>query len=207
MRSILTVTTAASELYLLTEAEAREASGITSGENDKVLNFRKRSAAIITSACNVRAAGAQPATLLLETLQETFRLEESADVLTLARRPIVEIVSVVEDGVTLDATDYETDASVGALRRLCSDYPDWWPPYKIVVSYRAGWATVPEPLKMAAMKLVTLLKAESARDPNMREVEIPGVMRKVYWVSPNDDPLVSAEIDELLKDYRNPTFA
>jgi hypothetical protein len=207
MRSLLTVTNAASELYLLTEAEAREACGIASGQDAKILDFRKRSAAIITSACNVRAAGAQPPTLLLETLTETFRLTETAEGLILARRPIVEVVSVVEDAVTLDGTDYQTDAAAGSLMRLCSDYPAWWAPCKIVVSYRAGWATVPEPLKLAAMKMVTLLKAESARDPNLKEVEIPGVSRKVYWVSPNDDPLVSAEIDDLLKDYRNPVFA
>jgi hypothetical protein len=207
MRSLLTVTTAANELYLLTEAEAREASGIASGQDDKILNFRKRSAAIITSACNVRAAGAQPATLLLETLSETIRLDEAMEEITLARRPIVEVVSIVEDAVTLVTTDYEIDAALGSLRRLSSDYPAWWMPCKIVVAYRAGWATVPENLKLAAMRMVTLLKAESSRDPNLKEVEIPGLIRKTYWVSPNDDPLVSAEIDELLKDFRNPLFA
>lgn len=207
MRSLLTVTTAASELYLLTEAEAREACGIASGDNDKILNFRKRSAAIITSACNVRADGATPPTLRLETLTETFRLQETRDGIALARRPVVEIVSIVEDGVTLEATDYETDSAVGEVRRLCSDYPAWWAACKIVVSYRAGWAAVPEPLKLAAMKLVTLLNAESARDPNLKSVDIPGVIRKDFWVSPNDDPLVSSEIHDLLKDYRNPLFA
>lgn len=207
MNSILSVTAAADDPLLLTEAEARAATGIASGQNDKILLVRKFATAAITSRCYLRAAGATAPTLRLETFSEQFRLECPAESLILSRRPLIEIVSAVEDGVTLAATDYEMNPSTGMLMRLCSDYPAWWMPCKITIAYRAGWATVPDNLRNAAMKLCTLLSAEAARDPNLKSIEIPGVVRKDYWVSPNDDPLISAEIQDLLGDYVNPAMA
>jgi hypothetical protein len=207
MQSILTVTAAAGDPLLLTEAESRSATGIASGQNDKILLVRKFVTAAIVSRCNLRAAGVATKTLRLETYSEQFRLECAVETLILARRPLVEIVSVVEDGVTLETADYEMNPSSGTLLRLCSDYPAWWAPCKITVAYRAGWATVPDNLRNAAMKLCTLLSAESGRDPNLKSIEIPGVVRKDYWVSPSDDPLISAEIHDLLGDFINPAMA
>lgn len=207
MRSILTVTTEAASLLLLTDAELRRATGVASGQDEAHAALNKQIAAALTSRCNVRAYGAQPPTLRLETLSESFRLDCPSEQLILARRPIVEIVSVTEDGVAVSASDYEIDAAQGIVIRLCSDYPAWWSASKIVVAYRAGWETVPDNLRNAAMKLATVLWSEGGRESNLRSIDIPGVESREYWVGPSDDPLISSEIEDLLGDYINPAMA
>jgi hypothetical protein len=203
VRSILTVTTAASDLALLTMAELRQATGIATGQDNKLSALGRGIAAAITSHCNVRAAGATPATLRLETLSEVLRLDCPLDRLILARRPIVEIVSVVEDLETVEAEDYEIETGPGFLHRLNDDDPVWWSADKITIAYRAGWETVPENLRNAAMKLATALSAESGRDPSLKAIDIPGVESRQYWVGPADDPLINREIEDLLRDYTN----
>lgn len=207
MRPILTVTTAATDLLLLTEAEARQATGKASGDDAKILQLRKAVSAAITSRCNVWASGAVPPTLRLETLSQQDRLECPLEQIRLVRRPVIEITSATENGTALASTDYELESSTGLLRRLCSDYPSWWCPPKVVVTYRAGWATVPENLRSAAMKLATVVWTEAGRASGLKSVEIPDVITEEYWVGPSDDPLFSKEIEDLLADYINPLQA
>lgn len=208
MRSLLTITTAATDLALLTEAELRQATKVESGRTADLTALGRRVASVLTSRCNVRAVGAATPTLRLETISETFRLDCPQEQLILARRPAVEVVSVVEDSVTLTAdVDFETDASAGTLRRLCSDYPAWWSASKIVAVYRAGWETVPDNLRQAALKMAGLLWFEDGRDANLRSIDIPGVESREYWVGPKDDPLIPSEIEDLLGDYINPAMA
>lgn len=208
MRPILTVTTAASDLMLLTEAEARQAIPNGAAAPDtQVLQLRKSVSAAITSRCNVWASGATAPTLRLETLSQQNRLYCPVEQIRLVRRPVIEIVAVTEDAVAVDSINYELDAATGLLRRLCSDYPSWWCASKIVIAYRAGWATVPENLRSAAMKLATVVWTEATRDSGLKSIEIPDVITKEYWVGPSDDPLFSREIEELLADYINPLQA
>lgn len=203
-RSILTVTTAATDLTLLTMAELRQATGIATGQDDKLNALGRGIAAAITSHCNVRSAGVTPPTLRLETLTEVFRPDCPLDQLILARRPLVSITSVVEDLVTVETTDYEMDAGLGLLHRLTDDYRAWWSASKITVVYTAGWSSVPENLRNAAMKLATALTASEGQDPALRSLTIPGVIAKEWWVSEADNPLLSREIEDLLGDYINP---
>lgn len=207
MRPILTVTTPATDLLLLTEAEARQAAGVASGKDDEILQLRKAVSAAITSRCNVWASGAVPPTLRLETLSQQTRLDCAVEQIRLVRRPVIEIISVTEDATAVVSTDYELDAGTGLLRRLCSDYPSWWAASKIVVAYRAGWASVPENLRAAAMRFATVVWSEAGRDSGLKSITIPDVISKEYWVGPVDDPLFSREIEELLGDYVNPAWA
>lgn len=208
MRPILTVTTAATDLLLLTEAEARLATGVATGRDAEILQVRKSVSAAITSRCNVWASGATAPTLRLETLSQQNRLECPVEQIRLVRRPVIEVLTVTEDSVAVVSTDYELDAATGLLRRLCSDYPSFWfACNKVVVTYSAGWATVPENLKAAAAKLATVVWSEAGRDVGLKSIEIPDVISKEYWVGPSDDPLFTREIDELLADYINPAVA
>lgn len=208
MQSILTVTTAATDIALLTEAELRQAIGSPSASTPDVLALGRRVAAALTSHCNVRAVGAATPTLRLETLTEVFRLGCPIEELVLARRPIVEIVSVTEDTLTVDSGDYEvSNAGAGFLRRLCSDYPAWWSACKITVVYRAGWQTVPDNLRSAAMKQAAAFWSEGAKvDQGLKRESIPGVIDREWWVGPSDDPAVAREVEDLLADYINPTI-
>jgi hypothetical protein len=87
------------------------------------------------------------------------------------------------------------------LYRLVDDNRVLWCASKVVIVYVAGWAAVPPDLKAAAKKLVTALWSESTRDPNLkRERSEFGELE--YWVPPTTDPLLSAEIQDLLRPYR-----
>lgn len=211
MDPILSVTTAATDLTLLTIAERRAAVGLTDNSKDPELKtLEERVAARIAHVCNVATAGTTPPTLREETLTETFRLDglsRGPHELVLARLPIVSVTSVVEDGTTLVAADYEILSAAGLLRRLSSGNPDRWETAKITVVYKAGWATVPAGLKLAAERLMRNYWYDGSRDPAVRSVEIPGVRTVNYWVGASSDPDIPAEILDLLQPFINPAFA
>lgn len=207
---MLVVSSAASNTSILTLAERRAAVGVSDVNRDEELvTLGARVDAAICSYCNVAAGGVAVPTLRAETLTETIRIPQvSADrprsKLVLARRPIISITSVVEDGTTLAATGYEINSAHGILLRLDGDDNEsLWYGAKIVVVYRAGWATVPDNLKLAAAKLCILFWAEGTRDPNLKRVETAGIGSREYWVSPASDPLIPDEVAQLLAPYRN----
>jgi hypothetical protein len=204
---MLTVTTAASDLSLLSLAELRAAAGVTDASQDAALTaLGARVAAAITAECRVAAGGVVPPTLRHETLTETFRLRSSVESLILSRRPVTAITSVTEgDDDPLTVADYEFDAASGLLYRLDGDDARtcWSSCNKVVAVYTAGWATVPEDLKLAASKLVTVFWLETARDPNLRRVSVAGISEREYWVAPSSDPAMPAEVIDLLRPYMN----
>ena len=202
---MLTVTTQATDRSLLTLAELRSAVGVSDGSHDaKLIALGGRLESTIANACRVASDGITPPTFRLETLTETFRLEDNRKQLLLSRRPIVSVTSVVENGEDILAANYEIDAGGGLLSKLSSDYPTCWSFGKIVVAYSAGWATVPDDLKLAASKLAGVLWSEGERvDPTLRSESIPGVIDRAWWVGPTDDPLIPEEIRQLLAPYMN----
>lgn len=210
-RSILTVTTEATDRSLLTVQDLRSATGISSGSDAELAELGRRVSASIVRACHVRAGGATPPTLRKETLTETFRLDSPREALILSRRPIVSVTSVTEDDTDVLTTDeYETNDSSGILRRLCSSYPyqpTCWPHCcKITVVYVAGWETVPDDLRLAGSMLAASLSASTGRDPNVKRIYIHGVEEREYWVPPTTDPLVTQEVLDLLGPYINSTI-
>lgn len=197
---MFTVTSAASDRSLLTEAEARAAIGNPTAD---VAALIARVSAAITRACRVVAAGAVPPTLRLEAVQDQFRLKSHQRALVLSRRPVVSIGSLVENDVTLvEETDFEVDAAAGLLVRLSGDTEICWPCGKIVVPYSAGWETVPDDLKEAASRAARDFWSEGAQpDPNLKREEIPGVITREWWVGPKDDPVLSQEVLDMLVPY------
>ncbi len=194
---MLTVTTAATDLTLLTLAELRSATGVETGRDADLTALGRRVAAAITHVCRVPAAGATTPTLRLETLTETFRLKSSQESLVLSRVPIVSITSVVENDETLTASDYEIDGLM--LCRLEDDERSTWAAAKIVVVYRAGWATVPDDLRLAAMKLAASYWTEETREPGLRSEEIPGVYSASYQDKESDNPAIPFDVMQLLE--------
>lgn len=186
MQSVLTVTTPASNLVLLTLDQMRSAVGVTDSSLDAPLaKLEARIAAAIMSECNIATgAGGEP-TLKQETLTQTFRFVD-AEQIVLARRHGVTITSVVEDSVALSATDYVVDPEGGMITRLCSDMPTRWCALKVVIVYKAGFTTIPGDLKQAAMDFLSAAYRESSRDPFVKseEIDIPDVERtkRDYWV-------------------------
>ncbi|RWQ16095.1 hypothetical protein [Mesorhizobium sp.] len=186
MHRLLTITTAASDLSLLTIEEMRAAAGISGSGSDTALRaMERRIAAAIMSECNIAIGPGKPPTLLRETLTETI-YQACGEGLVLSRRHDVEISSLVEDTVMLLAADYMVDPESGIINKLCDDYPTWWTARKVVVVYDAGFETVPDDLKMAAIDFFRLSWLEQKRDPSLKSevVDIPDVRRveRGYWV-------------------------
>lgn len=202
---MLTVTIAAADRTLLTLAEIRAAVGVTDGSYaTELADLNARVAEAITNECGVEPAGSSLPTLREESLTQTWRAVCSKSCLWLARAPVSSIASVVVDGTTLDAADYEADG--WRLIRLDDDAPVVWSGTKIVVSYTAGWATVPHNLKLAAVKLARTLWSEdgpSAMDPGIKRVRTDGVEEIERWVSPATDALLPQEVRDLLRPYIN----
>nr|WMC97943.1 hypothetical protein RAR13_04300 [Aminobacter aminovorans] len=203
MNSIFSVTTPAADTSLLTIAELRAAAGVSDSSQDAALTtLGARVSASIARACGVASDGVNPPTLLRETCSEIYRPTARRDKIVLSRRPVTSISSITEGDEALTSDAYELSKPSGILTRLSSDYPTCWPCGKIIVVYIAGFATVPDDLKLAASKLTTALYAETARDPSLKRERVDGVGEFEYWVAPSDDPLLSAEISDLIAPYR-----
>jgi hypothetical protein len=214
---MLTVTTAATDRTLLTLAEIQAATGATDAVDAAALAvLNARVAAAIARECCVSVDGVTPPTLRLEVLTEAFRLDRIDDnsrltlpigYVLLSRGPIVSITSVVEDGVTLPTDEYEINTTNRRLYRMDGDDERTsWASAKITVAYTAGFATVPDDLKLAASKLARILWTEegpNAREPGLKRHSVDGVGEREYWVAPNDEPLMSREIAELIAPYMN----
>lgn len=207
MISILTISSAAADRAVLTEAELRAAAGLAAGDGSRDAELAEaglRGADIISQHCLVAGDGLTPVTLLRETLVETFRLRRAVAPLILSRRFLGE-VTVVEDGTTLEASDVAIEASAGLLTRLRDDQPCSWTAEKIVVTYQAGFATVPSALKEAATKIVRLNLSAVARDPLVKRerVDVPGVeeTETEYWVGPVTGGAIPADVQQLLAPY------
>lgn len=200
---MLTVTTPATDRNLLTTAEIRYAVGVSDASQDDALGVLNRRIASAFSRLYTNASGSTPVTLRLETITETFR-DVCASHLWLSRAPVTSITSVVSDGTTLDAADYEIDGR--RLYSLSDDARVWWSSAKVVVVYDAGWDTVPDEIKLAASKMARLLWSEGGdsgrSDPNLKRVRIEGVGEREWWVGGASDPLMSQEIQELLAPFR-----
>jgi hypothetical protein len=79
--------------------------------------------------------------------------------LLLRQPPVMSIASVTENGTTLAATDYSLDADAGLLYRMAGAYlPSRWRAgvKNIVVTYLAGRASVPAPVREAALDLIRI---------------------------------------------------
>lgn len=203
---MLSIVTPAADPNLLTASEMRLAVGLQDFDFSKdaqlsVLNGRVSRA--IASHCRISMSGTAIPTLREETLSQTVRMGRGYSNILLSRRPIVSIASVVEDGVTLDASSYEIDHSAGILRRLEDDRLSSWACGKIVVVYVAGWAVVPDDIRAAASKLASEMYVAGTRDPNLKRIKVDGVDEREYWVSPSSDQLISKEVEALLSTHTN----
>jgi hypothetical protein len=117
---MLTIATPNTDRSLLTIAQLRVAAGLESTDSSRdatLIPLGAYISASITSACKVAKAGVIPPTLRLETVTETFLFKSLAKSLVLARRPVVEIVSVTQSDSLLADTDYTLDAASGVLYR------------------------------------------------------------------------------------------
>lgn len=180
-----TVSIPAANRALMTLADIRQAIPSAADESDATVQALGLAVSdMVSRACRIRGDGVNPPTLLSEPILETFRLKSYQDALYLARRFVTAISSVVEDGVTLSADEYEVEKATGILTRLDeNDEPISWPCGKIVVTYTAGFATVPGDLRLAAQAALREQWSAFQRDPLLRAETVDGVGSFTYWVN------------------------
>lgn len=215
--SRLTVSTAATDRKLVDSADVTTAFGSDVIASDTLL---LQISDAISRECRVPEAsgptGPAVPTLRSETLVETFRKSSLASesswpyeetqrretTLFLSRMPVASITSVVADGETLATTNYEIIGSEGRLVRLYSDTPTAWSAKKVVVTYVAGYATVPEDLKLAALLAVQEKTSSMTRDPLLRAETHEGYGSFQYALSTRADSAFPAAILNMLAPYR-----
>lgn len=198
MRSVFTVTLPVTDISLLTLEELKAATGVTgSGQDAALALLGKRLSSALARMCGVASDGVHTPTLLAETCSEIYRIDHKTDRLRLARRPLIDVSSVVVNGSAVASSDYEFDRPSSFLFKACGH----WRCDRVTISYRAGFAEVPEDLKLAATKLAVALYAESGRDPSLKRERVEGIGDREYWVAPSDDPFLTAEISDLIGPY------
>lgn len=212
MRSIVAVTTAASDISLTTLDNVKLELGITdTNSDDQLTQWIAQASAVAARYCN--------RTLARETLTETFRqtghhhhhffrLHEgrTADGLTLTRYPIISIASVTVDGNLVDASQYEFDETE-VYRLTSSGYPEHWHFSKsIVVVYDAGY-TIPveaqyADLERAVIAMIRDFRAVTLRDdPTLKSRETVGVSRLEWWVPTAGSTMLPVEISGMLDPF------
>jgi hypothetical protein len=140
----------------------------------------------------------------LERLAETFDLNLRTDKLVLSRWPVVEVLSVKVNGVTLTATDWKI--GVDGVVKLTAPRSG-----VVEVDYRAGYVlpdatgrTLPEDIEHAALTLINLNWSVRGRDPLLRSETVEGIGAFQYQVGGVTMP---ADVASLLAPYVLPSLA
>lgn len=188
MRSIVTVTGANSDKMLTTLNRVKLELDITSVDTnrDMLLNLK-----ILEASDDIEAA--LGFTVRKETVSEVVWFENgdlAPEYLVLDRTPVATLTSVTIDGLLADAATYRLDSETGQLYALCNGYPSHWYFCKsVVVAYAGGYilpaesgSNLPAGIQGAAVELMSNYWAAKGRDPSVKSEEIPGVIRKDYWV-------------------------
>jgi hypothetical protein len=141
-------------------------------------------AADIATACNVAAMASPRPRCALRRFPIPSGPACRSDVLVLSRRFVTAIASVVEDGTTLTQHGFLAGCGLAS----CTVYPPIIPANgaaaKIVVSYTAGFATVPGDLKGAATDLIQTRLSEQSRDPLLRSLQsISPTLKSGAWIT------------------------
>lgn len=139
--------------------------------------------------------------------------------LLLDRGPVVRILGVVADGVTMAAETYETDGM--SLYRVEGGARRPWSAHSLVVDYEAGWLLpseergippttaaldLPADVERAVVQLVGVALSASGRDVMVKSEDVEGVGRFDYYVQGASAELPHPEAEATLLQYRRLRF-
>lgn len=191
---MIEILTPATSLRLAAPADLQaEVSGLSADEAGALID---QASALIAAHCGQPFGQVEA--------RETFRPGHRPWPLFLSRIPVVSVASIVEDGITLPATDWEADLDQGALRRLRSDIVSPWTARKVVVTYVAGYALpsgAPSGLARGCIMLATALAERRGTDTGLRSESLDGVAT-LSWRDPgNGGGLLTAEIRQAVSDH------
>jgi hypothetical protein len=223
----VTVITSAKARDLTTAANARADLGLPAGSpsDDQIKRFIAQASATAASFCR-RTFGR-------ETVRERFEIDwrrcgEDDEGLLLSRAPVVQIVSVKVDGLTLAPSAYQLaeqparPVSLFYLRHLVDGEPRAWASRAVTVEYEAGWllpgesrgepATTTAPdlpvdVERAVIQLVGAAVSASGRDMMVKSEDVEGVGSFSYYVQGTNAALPHPEAEATLAQYRRMAFA
>jgi hypothetical protein len=205
MYSIPTVTTAATSYDLTTLANVKVELNLTNGAADAILRRYISSASLAAiQYCN--------RVFVAETLSEQFfpnhpnrMVRGGVKPLQLARYPLISVASVTEDSALLvQDTDFVIDVPNAQLTRLDQSGIDvFWHPLPLTVVYTAGFETIPPDVEDAVIRMVTRRFAAKGRDPNLKQLSVPGVIEQQWWIATGTETgNMSPDITDVLDNYR-----
>lgn len=182
---MFSVSSPATDRKLLTTEESRAAIGAAAAckSNDEIDELCLQISDLIALECCVPIDGVNPGTFRLETIEETIPLEQDFKRLTLARRFIASIDSIVVDGTELGESDFRLSGGSGIVERLSASGPSKWSKGTVVVTYDAGFDTVPPALKLAAKTILREQWSAASRDPMLKSEVVEDIGRVDYWVN------------------------
>jgi hypothetical protein len=216
---MIQVISAANTYDLTTLATFKEEAEVSGTADDQFISQLIRQASgDIARYCN--------RTFAAETVRETFRLDErwndpghgypgtaadgaciGANALLLQRLPVLDLISVKADGVTVPLDEVELDPEPGILRRVNDGWQaGWWNP-KVVVEYRAGYellAGLPYEVERACLDLVKARYFQRSRDPALRSERILDLV-DTSWTATSSGSMkrgLPADIAERLDSFR-----
>lgn len=158
-----------------------------------------------TSEDDLLGSFLEQATRLIQTYcgRELFDAERDeeldgggTDRLVLTEHPVTELVSVEEDGREIPATELVLYANEGLLVRDGAVFSKG--SRNVLVTYRAGYAAVPEDLELACLKTAASLYARAKAGAD-------GVLRQSFGAySAEYGPGLPREVESLIAAYGNP---
>lgn len=188
---MLTVVTPAASRDLATLETVKAELGLTTGDDDAYL-----SAAIRQASGEVEEWTGRVFTV--ETVRETLVVNRPASDLPLSRFPIQSVSSVTLDGVEIDLDLVLVDGPTGLLSRSRSRWRG-----NVVVTYAAGFPTIPAPVERAVVALVVSRRHARGRDPALESRDVIDIETVSYWTPPTDGGLPE-DIAAALSRYRVP---
>lgn len=198
------VTGAASTYDLVTLAIVKDELNITVSTFDaKLTRYIKSASSAIALYC--RRVFPQ------ETLADHFfrdrvqRQGSPEPLLQAARFPVISVTSLLVDGTALVVgTDSRSDLPTGHIYRVDSDthHDLVWGCFPIDMIYVAGYATIPDDVQDAAVRLVRARWYAKDRDPLAKSEDVPGVRSVTWWVPTGDEAgNLPPDVADILQPY------
>lgn len=186
--SSLTIVTPAPDPSLAPTEVMRAAAGLAlddDSRDEELTALGLRISAEIADTCGISVGEGGEPTLRKERVSETFS-GAGDEVLILSRRHNVEIVSVEEDGQTVTLDARAVDREAGLVERWVEGCRGRWCAGEIVITYDAGFDTVPPGLIGIVTDLARIRLSEASADPLVKAVtvDVEGIdsVRTDRWV-------------------------
>jgi hypothetical protein len=132
------------------------------------------------------------------------------DPLVLSASPVTDILGISEEGTLLDPVDYEPDFRNGMIWRAAPGLLRCgWYGQEVIVDFKAGFATIPDGVQAAALRLIVMQQSIRGRDPFLKVREGPTYGREEFWVGnlPMLDAGLPQDVAQSLADYVIPSYA